>query len=574
MLLARVLVPLLMAGCLCSAQGLHAPATLPTAPQHTTTAAVAAAVTATAKPFAAPALDTPSTCSGAFVTHRLDFATGARLREIGTYISNGSGVAANDLDNDGDLDLAFASVDGQAAILWNEGELKFTREPLDASFGRGVTILDVDGDGWRDIVFTHRGLEAPSFWLNVGDSTTRPHFERTILPGIDHYAYAMAWGDVNGDGMLELVTGSYAAELTQHGIASPEQEPKAGVVLHFQRDDGWEAQLLDNHAETLSIAIVDITGDGAAEIWAANDFALDDKVWQHTGDRWEMTHPFVQTSYSTMNTEWGSLANDGRLALFTTDMNPYDISPRNLAAWVPVLNQLVPNNRADEVQVMANMLLIGDGRGGWQNQATARGVDASGWSWAARFGDLDQDGYLDLYIVNGMIAADLFGHLPNSELVEENQAYRNRGDGSFDQAPQWQLGATASGRGMVMADMDNDGDLDIVVNNLRGFAQLHENQLCTGASLQVDLAWPGSQNQHGIGAQLALYTDAGVLRRDVRASGGYLSGDPARAHFGFPAGATLHSLEVIWPDGARSVTERMQANTLLTITRTNEEALQ
>ena len=140
---------------------------------------------------------------------------------------------------------------------------------------------------------------------------------------------------------------------------------------------------------------------------------------------------------------------------------------------------------------MANVLLVRDG-GKWENQATRRGVDATGWSWSARFGDLDQDGYLDLYIVNGMIATDLFGYLNNGELVEENQAFHNRGDGSFQPAPQWQLGSTASGRGMIMADLDGDGDLDIVVNNLRGFAQLFENQLCTGASLQVDLVWPGA----------------------------------------------------------------------------------
>ena len=561
--LARFVVPLLLAGCLCSAQGTHAPAVNLSPPAHTIAATVSTMPLASAR-----------ACSGAFVTHRLDFTTGMRLREIGTYISNGAGVAANDLDNDGDLDLVFASVDGEGEILWNEGNLQFTAEALDDRFARGVAIVDVDADGWNDIVFTHRGLDGVTYWRNTsGDASRpsplapRPAFERTSLPGVDHYAYAMAWGDVDGDGDLDLVTGSYGAELKQHGIDQPEADLKAGVVLHLQHDGAWESHELDRHAETLSIAILDVTGDGQPEIWAANDFALDDKVWQRTGDHWAPIHPFAQTSYSTMTTEWGDIANDGRRALFTTDMNPYDISPRTMAAWVPVLNLLVPHNRADEVQIMANVLLVDDGRGGWQNEATARGVDASGWSWDARLGDLDQDGALDLYVVNGMIAADLFGHLSNGELVEENQAYRNRGDGSFDRAPQWRLGSTASGRCMMMADMDNDGDLDIVVNNLRGFAQLHENQLCTGASLQVDLAWPAGQNRNGVGAQLALYTDKRVLRRDVRASGGYLSGDPVRVHFGIPADARLDRLEIQWPDGAVSVIAAPQANTLLTVTR-------
>lgn len=561
--LARFVIPLLLAGCLCSAHGTYAPAASLSAPTRTVGAVVAAS------PLAQSAA-----CSGAFITHRLDFTTGTRLREIGTYISNGAGVAANDLDRDGDLDLVFASVDGEGKILWNDGDLQFSSAPLDDRFARGVAIVDVDADGWRDIVFTHRGLDGVSYWRNTGGDASRPlslsprpSFARTSLPGVDHYAYAMAWGDVDGDGDLDLVTGSYGAELKQHGIATPEDDPKAGIVLHLQQGEVWESYKLDRHAETLSIAILDVTGDGQPEIWAANDFALDDKVWRRADDGWAQIHPFPQTSYSTMTTAWGDIANDGRRALFTTDMNPYDISPHNMAAWVPVLNLLVPHNRADDVQIMANVLSVSDGRGGWQNQATARGVDASGWSWDARFGDLDQDGYLDLYVVNGMIAADLFGHLPNGELVEENQAYRNRGNGYFDRTPQWQLGATASGRGMLMADLDNDGDLDIVVNNLRGFAQLQENQLCTGASLQVDLVWSESHNWNAIGAQLALYTDQGVLRRDVRASGGYLSGDPVRVHFGFPAQAQLDRLEITWPDGAVSVVAAPFINSLLTVTR-------
>ncbi len=268
-----------------------------------------------------------------------------------------------------------------------------------------------------------------------------------------------------------------------------------------------------------------------------------------------------------MTTEWGDIANSGDLTLFTTDMSPYDISPHTIAAWLPTISKLTPNRRADDIQFMSNALLVRDRRGRWQNQATARGVDASGWSWAARYGDLDQDGHLDLYIVNGMIAANLFGHLPNDELVEVNQAYRNRGAGSFEPAPEWQLGSTASGRGMVMADMDGDGDLDIVVNNLRASAQLFENQLCSGDSLLVDLRWPQAENTHAIGAQAFLYTDAGIFQRDVRASGGYLSGDAARLHFGVPDGSRLDKLVVIWPDGQESTIDQPTTSSLLTISR-------
>ena len=117
-------------------------------------------------------------------------------------------------------------------------------------------------------------------------------------------------------------------------------------MLYLQQDGVWAPQVLSRDAETLSIAIVDLTGDGQPEIWAANDFALDDMVWQRIGGAWQAVHPFDQTSHSTMSIEWGDIANDGRLALFSTDMNPYDISPRTMAEWVPMMNQIEEHREA------------------------------------------------------------------------------------------------------------------------------------------------------------------------------------------------------------------------------------
>ncbi|HMO59470.1 MAG TPA: FG-GAP-like repeat-containing protein, partial [Roseiflexaceae bacterium] len=155
----------------------------------------------------------------------------------------------------------------------------------------------------------------------------------------------------------------------------------------------------------------------------------------------------------------------------------------------------------------------------------------------------------DLYVVNGMIAENLFSHLPHGELVETNRAFRNRGDGTFTPAPEWQLGTTASGRGMILADLDGDGDLDIVVNNLRSAAQIFENRLCGGNGLAVDVGWGGTPNTHAIGTQLELHTSAGVLRREIRVAAGYLSSDAPWVHFGVPDGATIERLDIIFPDG-------------------------
>jgi hypothetical protein len=515
-----------------------------------------------------------SECEDRFVTHTLPFATGVRMREIKTYESNGAGLAINDLDGDGLLDIVFSSVDREATILWNEGGLKFRPEPLPARFTRGVNIVDVDGDGLLDILFTHRGLQSVSFWRNGGeDGPVR--FVQEPLPGVTAYAYSMAWADLNGDGALDLVTGSYNVDLRQQGIAQPEQDPNAGVFYHERQGDSFVSHLLSPHAEALAIGLVDLDGDGQLDIWVANDFVVQDQFWlgvqtasgADTAVSWTATRPFRQTSHSTMSIDWGDLDNDGKVAFLTTDMTPDDISVETLAAWLPVIAKLEQPHGANDPQIMANVLNVAGGFGGWRNQASQRGVEATGWSWAGKFGDLDNDGWLDLYIVNGMIAANLFGHLPNAELVEENRAFRNQGDRTFAPVPEWGLGSTASGRGMMMADLDNDGDLDIVVNNLRASAQLFENRLCGGASLQVELRWPDSQNTYAIGAQLMLHMATGVQLRDVRSASGYLSGDPVRVHFGFPTGVDLEVLEIMWPDGAVSEVERPASQTLLTVIR-------
>jgi hypothetical protein len=272
-------------------------------------------------------------------------------------------------------------------------------------------------------------------------------------------------------------------------------------------------------------------------------------------------------------------------------MMPYDNSPETEAAWAPVMESMMMMEMGDmdehemetegdmghemdmmmpmdpgDPQIMENVLQL-PLDGAWDNQARRRGVEAGGWAWSAKFGDLDKDGYLDLYIVNGMIGVNMFAHLSNHELVEQNQAYRNLGNGVFEPAPQWRLDAAESGRGMVMADMDQDGDLDIVINNLRDSAYLYENSLCDGQALEVELFWPDSTNVRAVGAQLRLQTSIGIMTRDLRASGGYLSGDPFRVHFGFPDDVQLLGLTVIWPDSAQTQIDDFAPQTLLTITR-------
>ena len=308
--------------------------------------------------------------------------------------------------------------------------------------------------------------------------------------------------------------------------------PPAGVNVYLQEDGTWQRQQLHETAQALAVGLWDLNDDSRLDIWVGNDFDEYDRVWLQAADgTWQPADLFEDTSHSTMGIDRGDLDNNGSAEYFATDMKPSTIGPQVIAQWVPLMNAAEKTRLHDDPQLSENVLQFWRGDR-FVNEGYERKIDATGWSWSGKFGDLDNDGALDLYVVNGMIAGDLLHYLPGGELVEENQALRNDGSGDFMPATEWGLGSTRSGRGMSMADFDGDGDLDIVVNNLNSPAQLFENRLCSaGTSVEVDLRWPDSANPFALGAVATLHTDRGTLVRDVRAVSGYLSGDSTRPAF-------------------------------------------
>jgi hypothetical protein len=510
---------------------------------------------------------TEKQCSGAFVTHTLDHITtvpgGDQVR---MFEANGGGVGLGDLDNDGDLEIVLANHAEKNTILWNEGNLNFRTERMAQGDSRAVTLVDVDADGWLDIVFTRRA-SAPNYWHNLGNG----EFQLEVMPGISIPLYAITWADFDGDTDLDLVGATYDAgllnDLGQNFLAGSQ----AGVYYYENHEGHFAVTRLADRAQALALMVFDLDSDGHLEILVGNDFVVPDQVWHLTEEGWQEWKLFATTTRNTMSFDLGDINNDGRYELFATDMKPFTTDAETRAAWTPVIRSIRGDERPQgDPQIAENVLQVAGTENSFVDEAMRRGVDATGWSWSGKFGDLDQDGFLDLYVVNGMMEATTFAHLPNHELVEANQAFHNDGTGHFERMLEWGLASLASGRGMSMADLDMDDDLDIVVNNLRGPAELFENQLCTGNSLQVELFWPDSGNTRAIGARLILHTAIGDLHRDIRAASGYLSGDSARVHFGFPEGTELGELEIHWPDGEVTLVEKVSASELMKITRAAE----
>jgi len=534
------------------------------AAQSSSPAGYRIAVTALAQPECGDALR--------FVRHELPHTSSFDAESDSPFAGIGSGVAVGDVDGDGDLDIALANLVGPGTVLINVTDRRTGTAPafetvtIANSRTRGVFLVDENADGALDLVFT-RPHTPPQLWLGDGAGNFAP----ADRFGAWYPAMTMAWADADRDGDLDIASATYDAEM----VAEMGNVLFGSGVVYYERAEGrLEPRSLVNTAEALALLFTDLDGDGLADILVGNDFDREDYVYLRRGDGWELAEPFAATARNTMSFDIADLDNDGSDELFAADMKPFHPNAVTEAAWEPVYRYYEKPPRGS-LQINENVLLRRTAAGepggehpGFANEAAARGIDATGWSWSAKFGDLDNDGFADLYVVNGMIAADMFGHLPGNELVEENLAFRNDGSGHFTAAPEWGLGDTAGGRGMSMADFDRDGDLDIVINNIGAPAVLYENRLCGGSSAQVALRWPGSANPFGVGARLRLQSRQGVQTRELRSGSGYLSGDAAEAHFGLGRGHLPDgTLTVLWPDGVQAAFAAPAAGTRIVITR-------
>ncbi len=492
------------------------------------------------------------TCGDGFAAHPLEHVTQASDAPARLFDSNGSGVAAEDLDDNGFADIVLGNLEGPNTILWNEGGWQFTPETMQDRSTRAVNLVDVDADGRLDIVTTHRGSGVAVF-RNAGDRT----FEQLPLRGVNAPAYSMSWGDIDGDGDLDLATGSYDAELDQRLRSSFLFNDGAGVFVYDNLGGGsFEALRLAEDSQALATALIDLDLDGRLDLLVGNDFEMPDMTWLHTSRSGLVeAHPFEFTSAHTMSLDAGDIDNDGVEEIFGTDMRPASSDTDVMAEWLPLMETMDDTDDPFDPQRIRNVLQANRGDGTFDEVGERAGIDAAGWAWSGRFGDLDNDGDNDLYVVNGMIAAETFWYLDGAEIREPNMAYSNRGDGTFALAD-WGLGGLESGRGSTLVDLDNDGRLDVVVNNLAAPSVAYENRLCgAGDAVSFSLSQPGTANTSAIGAEVRLQTASGLQVRTVRSGAGYLSGSPMTLHFGIAAGDELLSALVRWPDGKTTVIE-------------------
>ncbi len=552
----------------------------------------------------------PSTHSG--IDFSNDFSVETELQFFDyQYIFNGGGVAAGDINNDGLTDLFFAGNEVGNKLYLNKGGLKF--EDITTSAGItaedkwsvGVTMADVNGDGFLDIYVSCSGnREADerrnTLFINQGNLTFK---EMAKDYGVDDPGYATQSGflDYDLDGDLDLYVLNHGNNwIGENQYLKPEgPRPLHADKLYKNNGDGTftessvEAGLIFESVGGwgLGLAIGDVNDDRYPDIYISNDYDTPDYLYISQGDgtyKEEVKKWTRHVSLYSMGNDIADFNNDGWNDIYSLDMAAEDnerIKTQMSAMQPGKFYNLV--NFGLIHQYMYNALQMNNGNGSFSDIAQMAGVHSTDWSWAPLIADFDNDGWKDLFVSNGYRIDDrdndyriqMSKQYGASETVAKEDAlkrfqaapstplpnyiYKNNGDLSFSKKSyEWGVGHKGFSQGAVFADLDNDGDLELVLNNLKEKAWLYENksnEISESKFLRVNIKGPGL-NTKGYGSKVMIRTNEGIQFQEVQPTRGYLSSVEAVVHFGIKAGVSVQALEVEFPDGKKVTVKNPELN--------------
>ncbi len=538
------------------------------------------------------------------------------------YFYNGGGVAAGDVNNDGLDDLFFTSNQNENKLYLNQGDFRFEDVTQssgiihqDGSWSTGVAMVDLNGDGWLDIFVSNVNYLTRTgknqFFENNQDGTFT---EKAKDYGLDLEAYSVqaAFLDFDKDGDLDLFQlnhsvhsiYSYAPVQTRERV-----DPKSGDRLF--RNDGDVFTDVSEEAGIFSsalgfglgVTISDVNEDGWPDIYVANDFHEDDYLYinQKNGTFKESIRESVQhISQFTMSVDIGDINNDGKNEIVTTDMLPFDEQILKKSGGGDTYQiARIKENYGYYPQYARNMLQLNVGTNSNGNPIYSEigylaGIEATDWSWSGLLADLDNDGYRDFYIANGIYrrpndldyikfisSSDVQASLEigidpeNLKLVQKmpqlqipNAVFRNNGDLTFtDLSGDWGLGEDSYSNGAAYSDLDNDGDLDLIVNNVNQPAFIYKNNSINeskvdGNYLQFHLMGEG-KNTAGISAKIYVY--AGENQKIIEQSPvkGFQSTVSPVMHIGLGRIQVVDSVRIIWPDDRTQIQTNPGLNKLV-----------
>ncbi|HPE83240.1 MAG TPA: VCBS repeat-containing protein [Aequorivita sp.] len=525
-----------------------------------------------------------------------------------TYIYVGGGVAVGDIDNDGLQDLYFVSSMGANKLYKNKGDLKFeditnTSKAEDyTGFSTGASMLDINNDGWLDIYVCKAGSVKDDnarrnlLFINQKDGTFKEEAKKWGLddPGYSTQAYQL---DYDKDGDLDLYIVNYRYDFKNNTTISAEIQNQIEEITSDQlyRNDGTtftkvtgEAKLY-NKAWGLAGAVGDFNNDGWDDIYVSNDFLEPDQLYINQKDgtfKNEINSRVDHISFYSMGSDFADLNNDLLPDLITVDMTAesHQRSKQNMAS-------MNTENFYKMVAIgynhpyMANMLHYNKGNGKFNETALLSGVAKSDWSWAPLIADFDNDGMKDIFITNGVIKdytnqdfrTEMKKKIANKEQMTleavqamlpsqklNNYIYKNNGDLTFTkQMKEWGMEEPTFSNGAAYADLDNDGDLDLIINNIDDEVGLYRNN-ANNNYLQVKLKGP-KNNSLGIGAKVYVKKADTIQFQQLYLARGFESSVTDVLHFGLGKNDNVDEVTVQWPDGKISKLNSPTTNKMLTV---------
>ena len=535
--------------------------------------------------------------------------------------SNISGTAVGDINNDGLPDLFFSGGRGNSRLYLNLGNFKF--QDITASAGirdanvnnadnQGVNMVDINGDGWLDIYILKTGITgnfkeqqfnkdgANLLFINQKDSTFKEEASKYGLDiiGLSHTANFF---DYDGDGDLDVYmiqTGEPGSAFNfSYYEAPPRSKWLNDLFLENQAgkfvDVTQKAGLPNLRSIGLSVSVGDVNNDGFSDVYVANDFFGPDFFYINNGDRTfsrSLNDFFTKTPMSAMGSDFADINNDGWMDLFVGEMMPSG-SKRQKVNLVPFSIEIY--NKLEEQgnpQYARNMLQINQAGTSFRDIGFMADVFATEWSWSSFFFDADNDGFKDLFVANGILR-----DMTNMDFVKNNfgkdytkmadpQAksqvnpgkapsvstnnyiFKNQNGYQFtDKSQVWGLGQKVHTRGATYADLDADGDLDLVVNNLKQSPFIYKNLAVEQGGtnfLKVMLSAKG-ENTFGIGAVINLYYGGLQQTTHISNQRGFQSCPDPVAHFGLDSVSTIDTLVVRWPGGPQEAWFNVLSNQTL-----------
>jgi len=510
-----------------------------------------------------------------------------------------TGAAFADLDGDGDLDLVVNTVGAGTRIFTNDGKGRFAEAPVPLNprrCGTSLALADIDGDGDLDLYVANYRV------VTVRD---QPNTRFSIRPVDGRPQVVSVDGVPVTDPDLADRFNYRISEQGGRGSFAYDENGEADVLLRNEGGGRFvpvsftDGSFLDEQGRPLakppfdwglSAMFRDLNGDGAPDLYVCNDFKSPDRLWiNHGHGRFRAVAPLAlrQMSLSSMGVDFADINRDGLDDFVVVDMLSGQ-HVRRLAQRIDIRPELLPAGVIDNrPSAPRNTLFMGRGDGTWAECAQFSGLEAAEWAWTPVFLDVDLDGYEDLLVSNGFerdgMNVDVLREIEMRKkertlssleqlhlrrmfprLDTANLAFRNLGGLKFKNASdEWGFNLRGVSQGMCLADLDNDGDQDVVINNMNGPASLYRNE-SNAPRLAVRLKGV-APNTRGIGAKIKVTGGPVPQSQEMIGGGRYLSSDDAMRTFAAGSLTNTLAIEVVWRSGRRSVVEGARANRIYEI---------